>query len=185
MEAMNAVLDSGKARAIAVSNFSVEQMQECLKHGSIASNQPLYNMLDREIEDEILPFCDRKNIGVIVYSPLHQGLLTGKVDMDREFDEGDWRAEKWWFQPEQRREVLNFLDKVRPIAETHGKTLAQLAINWCLCQQGVTSAIVGARNPAQVRENAEGADWQLTDEELNLIRQWIGELKEAVGEKEK
>ncbi len=176
MEALNLLIEQGKVRAVGVSNFSVEMIKEALKHGPVASDQPLYNMLDRGIEDELLPYCDRADVGVICYSPLHQGLLTGAVTMEREFKEGDQRRRKPWFQPANRRRVIEFLDKLQPIAETHGKTLAQIAINWCLSQRGVTSAIVGARTPRQVIENAGGAGWRLSDEEIGQIRKWLEEL---------
>jgi aryl-alcohol dehydrogenase-like predicted oxidoreductase len=176
MEALNQILEEGKARAVGVSNFTPEMIEECLEHGTIVSNQPEYCMLCRDIEEGVLPCCRKNDVGVIVYSPLHQGLLTGKVTMDREFEEGDQRNWKPWFQPINRRRALDFLDKVRPIAEKHDKTLAQVAINWVLCQDGITSAIVGARNPQQVQENAEGAGWRLTEEELAQIREWLEDL---------
>lgn len=180
MEALNRILEEGKARAVGVSNFPPEMIAEARQHCPIASDQPLYNMLDREAEDKLLPYCAENGVGVVVYSPMHQGLLTGKVTMDREFEGDDIRKDKPWFRAENRRRALEFLDKVRPIAESHGKTLAQAAINWCLCQRGITAAIVGARRPEQVRENAGGAGWRLTDEELTAIRGWLEELGEPV-----
>jgi len=180
MEALNQILQEGKVRAVGVSNFSVDMIKEAHNNGPVASDQPLYNMLDRDIEEELLPYCDRANVGVICYSSLHQGLLTGAVTMDRRFREGDQRRRKPWFQPRNRRRVRDFLDNVRPIAEDHGKTLAQLAINWCLCRRGVTAAIVGARTPEQVVENTGGAGWRLSDEELGQIRKWLEELNGPV-----
>jgi aryl-alcohol dehydrogenase-like predicted oxidoreductase len=176
MDAMARILEAGKARAIGVSNFTPRMIDECRRHGTITSDQPLFNMLDRDVEEDVLPYCAEHGVGVICYSPLHQGLLTGEVTMDRQFNEGDQRNDKPWFQPENRRRVLAFLDKVRPIAEGHGRTLAQVAINWCLCQRGISAAIVGARRPEQVEENAGGTGWQLTGEELQQIRGWLAEL---------
>jgi aryl-alcohol dehydrogenase-like predicted oxidoreductase len=176
MEAMNQLLAEGKVRAVGVSNFTPEMIDECRRYTPITSDQPLYNMLDRAIEDDVLPHCAEHGVSVIVYSPLHQALLTGKVTMDRMFPADDLRSRKPWFRPENRRRVLEFLDRVHPIAEQHGKTLAQVAINWCLCQNGVTATLVGARRPEQVRENAGGAGWRLQTDELAEIRGWLEEL---------
>ncbi|MFO7897565.1 MAG: aldo/keto reductase [Planctomycetota bacterium] len=178
MTALVELKDEGKIRAIGVSNYTAEMMGECLEVAPLASVQPQYNMLDRSIEDELLPFCREHGIGVIAYSPLARGLLTGKVTMDREFEEGDHRAGRPWFQPRNRRRVLAFLDEIRPIAEKHDATLAQLAANWVIRQDGVTTAICGARRPEQAEENIRAADFVLTDEELAAIRRHLDELGE-------
>jgi len=181
MEALNQILEEGKAKAIGVSNFAPELIAAFREHGPIVSDQPLYNMLDRDIEEGLLPYCAENHVGVIVYSPLHQGLLTGAVTMDRTFGEGDQRNWKPWFKPENRKRVLEFLEKVKPIARKHRRTLAQVAVNWCLCQHGVTAALVGARNPEQVEENAGAAGWGLTRDELTRIRGWLDELGGPIG----
>ncbi|HUT32494.1 MAG TPA: aldo/keto reductase [Planctomycetota bacterium] len=170
MEALVTLKQQGKIRAIGVSNFTVEMMAECLKHGPLASDQPKYSLLDRKIEADVLPFCRERGVGVIVYSPLDQGLLTGKVTMDRTFPEGDYRSDRPWFQPANRRRVLDALEKVKPIAEAHQATLGQVTIAWTVAQPGVTAAIVGARNPQQARENARAADIRLSATELQAIR---------------
>jgi aryl-alcohol dehydrogenase-like predicted oxidoreductase len=170
MEALSLLLDQGKIRSIGVSNFTPEMMEECLRFAPIASDQPKYSLLERGIEKDILPFCLENHVGLIVYSPIAQGLLTGKVTMDRTFPEDDFRRGQPWFQPQNRRRVLEALDKVKPIADDHGVTLAQLAIQWTVSEPGVTSAIVGARNPKQVEENARAADFRLSDEERSTIR---------------
>jgi aryl-alcohol dehydrogenase-like predicted oxidoreductase len=176
MEAMVRLMDEGKIRAIGMSNFTPAMIEECRRHGPVHCDQPPYDMLGREAEEELLPYCAANGVGVIVYSPLHQGLLTGKVTMDRKFPHDDQRSWKPWFKPQNRERALEFLDKVRPIAEAHGKSLAQLAINWCLCQKGITGAIVGARTPEQVVENAGGAGWRLTKREVAQIHGWLEEL---------
>jgi aryl-alcohol dehydrogenase-like predicted oxidoreductase len=177
-EALNQVLEQGKARAVGVSNFTPAMIEEIRQYVPIASDQPLYNMLDRQAEAELLPYCADGNVAVICYSPLHQGLLTGKVPMDRTFGHDDIRIGKPWFGRANRRRVLAFLERVRPIAEVRGKTLAQVAVNWALCRRGMTAALVGARRPEQVEENVGGADWRLTEEELAAIRGWLEELGE-------
>ena len=176
MEALNQIREEGKAKAIGMSNFTPEMIAECRKYGPVVSDQPLYSMLDRGIEADLLPYCAENHVGVIVYSPLHQGMLTGAVTMDRTFGEGDQRSWKPWFKPENRRRVLEFLEKVRPIARKHHRTLAQVAVNWCLCHHGITAALVGARDPAQVEENAGAAGWCLSKDELTSIRGWLDEL---------
>jgi aryl-alcohol dehydrogenase-like predicted oxidoreductase len=178
IRALSRILDEGKARAIGMSNFTPEMIEEALRYAPVASDQPLYNMLDRGTEQDVLPFCAENEVGVIVYSPLHQGLLTGKVSAKRTFPEGDQRNWKPWFQPRNRKRVLAFLKKLGPIAAKHGKTLAQVAANWCLCRPGVTAAIVGARRPEQVEENAGAAGWKLDDEDLAQIRACLDGLGE-------
>lgn len=176
MAALLKLQEQGKIRAIGVSNYSVEQMKESIKHGSLASDQPQYNMLDRSIEAEILPFCRRNHIGVIAYSPLARGILTGKVTMGREFKKGDHRADIPWYQPKNRRRVLEFLEKIKPIADGHNATLAQLAVNWVICQDGITTAICGARTPEQVEENVKAGEFKLTAAEIAEIRHLLDQL---------
>jgi len=176
MGAMVQLLEEGKIKAIGVSNFTPEMIEQCRQYGPVHCDQPLYSMLDRGIEADVLPYCADNGVSVIVYSPLHQGLLTGKVTMEREFSGDDQRSGKPWFKAESRRRVLDFLEKVKPIADAHGKTLAQLTVNWCLCQRGLTAALVGARTAEQVAENVGGAGWRLTDEEVAQIRAWLDDL---------
>lgn len=176
MGALMKLKEEGKIRAIGVSNFSVEQMEECLSAGQLDSDQPQYNMLDRSIEDKILPFCRKNTVGIIAYSPLARGILTGKVTMDRTFAQTDHRSRQKWFQPVNRKRVLDFLEKVRPIADGHDATLAQLAANWVISQEGLTVAITGARNPAQVDENVKAGEFALSESELAEIRALLDEL---------
>jgi len=177
MDAMLTLKQQGKIRAIGVSNFTAGMMATCLKHGRLDSCQPKYSLLSREPEEEILPFCREHNIGVICYSPMEQGMLTGKVTMDREFKGDDNRQRKPWFQLHNRKRALEALEKIKPIAEKYGVTLAQLSVNWIISQPGVTAAIVGARNPDQARENAKAADFKLSDEDIQNIR----DVFEALG----
>jgi len=178
MEALAQLKQEGKIRAIGVSNFTPEMMAECLKYVELASGQPKYSMLSRAIEADVLPFARKHKIGILCYSPLEQGILTGKVTMDRKFPPGDNRVKMPWFKEHNRARALKFLERIKPIADGHGVTLAQLALNWVLCQEGVTSAIVGARRPEQVDENIGAAGWRLTDQELSEIRRLLEELGE-------
>ncbi len=169
MEAVDKLIKDGKIRAVGVSNFSVEQMEEARKTVPIASNQPPYSMLNRDIEKDVLPYCIENNIGVLAYSPLQRGLLTGKVDPDREFPETDHRAGLPGFRKENRKRVLDFLEKIKPIADSHNATLTQLVINWTVHRPGVTAALVGARNASQAEENAGAMSFKLTDKETEQI----------------
>lgn len=170
MEAMNELLAKGMIRAVGVSNFTVEMMQKCLALGPLASDQPRYSLLDRAIEKDVLPYTRKNGIGLIVYSPIAQGLLSGKVQPEREFPAGDWRVKNPLFSAENRRRILAALDEIRPIAEAHGVTLANLTARWLLEQEGVTAAIIGARNEAQARENARVGEFRLDAGETAKIR---------------
>ena len=170
IRAMVKLKEQGKIRAIGVSNYDVKWMTGATAAGPIASLQPPYSLIQRKIEAEILPFCREHNVGVIVYSPLERGLLTGKVSADREFPAGDHRAKHKYFTVENRKRVLAALEKVRPIAEGHGASLAQLAINWTAHQPGITAALVGARNAGQATHNAGALNFTLTADELGQIR---------------
>jgi aryl-alcohol dehydrogenase-like predicted oxidoreductase len=170
MAAMLKLKEQGKIRAIGVSNYDRTWLSRASKVAPLASLQPPYSLIQRKIEAEILPFCRENNIGVIVYSPLERGLLTGKVGPDREFAPGDHRAEHKYFTVENRKKVLAALDVVRPIADKHKASLAQLAINWTVHQPGITAALVGARNAEQAAHNAGALNFILSDQELAEIR---------------
>ena len=161
--------DEGKIRAIGVSNFDVQQLEEARRAlGSVplASDQPRYNALDRAIEADVLPWCHERGVSTLVYSPLEQGLLTGKVSLDRVFPEGDRRGELPAFRRDNRARVLTALAALEDIRASKSCTFAQLAIAWTVAQPGVTAAIVGARDGRQAAENARGAELRLKPDEL-------------------
>ena len=145
--------------------------QEAAAAGPLASLQPPYSLIQRKIEKEILPTCRELNVGVIAYSPMERGLLAGTVPADRIFPPGDHRATHKFFKPENRALVLESLEKVRPIAEKHGVSLAQMVINWTIQVPGITAAIVGARNAEQAEHNAKALSFRLSPEECAEIRQ--------------
>jgi len=177
MEAVAKLMKAGKVRAAGVSNFTVEEMAEARKVVPLASDQPPYSMVKRDIEKDVLPWCRKNRVGVIVYSPLQLGLLTGKLTMDRQFTGDDQRARLSYFKPANRRRVIEFMDKLRPFAEAHSATLAQLVINWTIHRPGITSALVGARNPQQAEENARAAAFRLSEEETRRIDELVDGLK--------
>jgi len=174
---MARLVEEGKVRHIGVSNFTVGQMQRMQKIHPVASLQPPYSMLHREVEDELLGFCGTNGIGVIVYSPMQRGLLTGKFDAERvaNLPEGDHRKVNPDFQPPQFDATLELVEQLRPIAERNGRTLAQLAISWVLRRPEVTSAIVGARKPSQITETAPASDWELSKKDIKQIEQLLNE----------
>ena len=170
MAAMLQLKAQGKIRAIGVSNYDVSWLKKALAVAPVASLQPPYSLIQRKIEAEILPFCREKNIGVIVYSPLERGLLAGAVPPDRKFGEGDHRATHKFFTVENRKRVLAALEIVKPIAERHKASLAQMVINWTANEPGITGALVGARNAEQAKHNAQAMDFTLTHVERAEIR---------------
>jgi len=163
--------EEGKIRAVGVSNATIEQIDEYREVGPIDTDQERYSLLDRRMEAEQLPYCGQHNLGFLAYSPIGQGLLSGKVTVDREFPEGDLRRGNARFSVENRQKVLAMLDEWNPIAEAHDATCAQIAVAWALAQPGLTHALVGARNPDQARENAAAGDLELSPEELATIEE--------------
>ncbi len=162
----------GKVRAIGVSNFDVKQLKRVQPIAPVSSLQPPYSMLMRQIEDQILPYCLENNIGVIVYSPMHNGLLTGKMTRERiaAFPESDWRKHiNPAFQEPYLSKNLALVELLRDIGARHDKSAAEVAIAWTLHHPAVTGAIVGVRRPDQVDGVVGALDFQLSDDEFNEI----------------
>lgn len=170
MAAMLKLKDQGKIKAIGVSNYDVNWLTKARAVAPVESLQPPYSAIQRRIEPEILPWCRKNNVGVICYSPMERGLLTGKVSPAREFPPGDHRAKHKYFTPENRQRVLDALEKVRPIADRHKASFAQLMINWTVNEPGITAALVGARNAEQAEHNAHSLDFTLSAAERAAIR---------------
>lgn len=168
LSAMNDLKDQGKIRAIGVSNFNKSQVKEALSHAHIVSLQPPYSLFWRQIEKNTLPFCVEKNITILAYAPLAQGILTGKFGPNPTFEKGDHRIANRLFQPENYTRVLAALEKLTPIARKYEISLGQLAIAWVIAQTN-TCAIVGARNSDQVTENAKAMAVTLTTEDLSTM----------------
>jgi aryl-alcohol dehydrogenase-like predicted oxidoreductase len=166
--------EEGKIRYIGGSNFSVEQMERAMKIAPITSMQPPYSAIVRETEDEILPFCLENNIGVIVYSPMQAGLLTGAMTKERvaSFTSEDWRSRDDQFQEPRLSRNLALADLLVEIGERHGRTAGEVAIAWTLRNPAVTAAIVGARNARQVDGNIGALTFRLSEAEINEIEAW-------------
>ncbi len=176
METMEALRCEGRIRAVGVSNFTVPVLEKALEYGTIDALQPPYNMIWRFIEAEVLPCCRAHNIGITTYSSLAQGILTGTLTLDTQFKEGDIRPQSVLFQPENYGRCLAMVDKLRPIADRLGVTLAQLALRWVIEQEGVTCSLVGARTPAEIEENVGAVGWELPAEARREIQTLSDEL---------
>jgi aryl-alcohol dehydrogenase-like predicted oxidoreductase len=167
--ALRELLDAGKTRCIGVSNFTVDQLQEFKSICPLSVCQPHYNMLQREIEAAILPWCIENQVAIVCYWPLMKGLLAGKLSRDHVFAEQDGRKKYPMFQGTEWQKNHDFLDSLRPIAVECDKTLVQLVINWTIQQTGITSALCGAKRPAQIEDNAGAMCWSLTPDQMQRI----------------
>lgn len=166
METLERLRAAGRIRAIGVSNFTSHEMRAASEYGQIDVLQPPYNMFWRFIEGDQLPYCREKGIGIMAYSGLAQGLLTGNLTPRTIFAEGDERPTTVLFQPEVYARCLDAVEALRPIAAGAGLTVPRLAIAWLLRRAGVSSALVGARTVAEIEENAGGAAGHMSAEQM-------------------
>ena len=164
----------GKVRWIGVSNFNVQQMKRIEAIAPITSLQPPYSLISPEIEESILPHCLEKNIGVIVYSPMKSGLLTGKMTRERvqSLPEDDFRKRALAFQEPNLTRNLALADKLVQIGKRHGKSAGEVAIAWALRHPAVTGAIVGMRSAKQAREVLGAADFRLSEDEIRELSEF-------------
>ncbi len=165
MQALVRLKEQGKIRAIGVSNFSGAQLAEALEVGEIVSLQPPYSLFWRQVEQDARPLCLARKLAILAYSPMAQGLLTGKFGPDHRFKQGDHRTKNRLFQAENFGRAQAALTALAPIAERHGATLGQLALAWVMAQPN-TCAIAGARNAEQAAQNAAAARITLALEDL-------------------
>ncbi len=180
-EPMSAFADfqrQGKIRYGGVSNFSVAQMKECLETFPIICNQVGYHLFDFRMEPEVLPFCQQNGLGVMAYGSLAHGLLTGAMTPDTKFEADDWRRSlvafgQPIFQGEHFLRNLKKVDRLKEIAASKGKTVAQLALAWVISNPAISVALVGVRRPSEVQENVRAADWAMTEQEREEIRKVV------------
>ena len=168
MDALNELKVQGKIRAIGVSNFSRMQLDEAAQYGKIVSLQPPYSLLWRHVETDAMPYCIDNNVTILAYSPMAQGILTGKFGPNHDFAKGDHRTKNRLFQPEIYQGVLSALDQLRLIAEEYSCTLGQLALAWIIAQPKAC-AIAGARNDKQAVENSAAANITLSEDALSRM----------------
>ncbi|CAM3856139.1 aldo/keto reductase [Mucilaginibacter galii] len=173
MEAILLLKEQGKIREAGVSNYSASQMEEAEKTIKLASNQAPFSMVKRDIEADIVPYCIEHHKGILAYSPMERGLLTGKMKPGQQFGEGDHRAGLKFFKDENIERTNAFLAKIKPLADEKNATLGQLVIRWTINRPGITVALVGARNAEQASQNAKAIEIKLNDDEMAFI---TGEL---------
>ncbi len=184
-EAWAAIADlvkEGKIRYAGVSNFSIEQLKRIQPIHPVTSLQPPYSMLVRDVENELLEYCLANNIGVIVYSPMQKGLLTGKFSRERiqNLPQDDHRRGDPHFQEPELSANFELVESLRTIAQKNSKTVAQLAIAWVLRRPEVTAAIVGARHPSQIEETVVAGDWVLSREDIVAIDRLLNRHQETL-----
>ena len=183
MDTLTKLKDQGKIRAIGVSNVSLDELKENCRCGPVASDQFRYSMLFRDPEKDILPYCAQHSIATLTYMSLEQGLLTGKIGMDRVFKPTEFRGNTFWntwLIPVNRKKVLDLLTTWKDLTDKYGCTLSQLVIAWTAAQPGVTHVLAGGRNVQQVTENARAGDLVLEPADLQRIRRDVIALGEPV-----
>ncbi len=165
------LIDEGKVRAGGVSNFDVGLLERCEAVGHVGSLQPPFSLINRSAGGDVIPWCAEHDTGVIVYSPMQSGLLTGRWSADRtqSLDASDWRRKSDEFNPPRLERNLGLAAALEPIAERHDVAVAAIAVAWTLAWPGVTGAIVGGRSPEQVDGWIPAASVQLTDADLEEI----------------
>ncbi|MCP2169769.1 aldo/keto reductase [Goodfellowiella coeruleoviolacea] len=179
--ALQELVDAGKIRHVGVSNYDVAQMGAFAEIRPVETLQPPYHLFRRGIEAEILPYTRAHNIGVLAYSPLASGLLTGHFDENSTFEADDWRSRSSAFTGDALRRNLAVVRRLAEFAEQRGITVSQLAIAWVLAQPGVHVAIVGARSSANIAASAAAADVQLTAEDLARIDELTADAVPILG----
>lgn len=177
MEAIGQLIHQGKIRAAGGSNYSTEDMTRAGTVVTQASNQVAYSMVKRGIEDDVVPFCIENNIGIVVYSPMQRGILSGKIKPGHTFKPGDSRPDTPFYKPENVKRINDFLDRIRPVADGKEVNLAQLVLRWTLQRPGVSTVLAGIRNEEQLWENAEAMEFELSPEEMETINKHLEELE--------
>ena len=168
-EVVKKLIDQGKVRAAGVCNYNTAQVEEAFEVIPLASNQVPYSLIFRDIEKSVVPQAIEKGMSIIPYSPLQRGLLTGKIKPGHKFNAGDTRESNRFYTDESIRRTQELLHHIRPIAEKHNATLAQVIINWTIHRPAIGCVLVGARDEKQVTENAGALSLNLTKEEMEKI----------------
>jgi aryl-alcohol dehydrogenase-like predicted oxidoreductase len=176
MEAVASLIKEGKVRAAGVCNYSAQQVEEALKTLNLVSNQVPFSMVNRKIEKEEIPQALKSGLGILPYSPLQRGVLTGKIKPNHQFNDGDSRSSSRYYKPENIARINAMLDKIKPIADGYDASLSQLVINWTVHRPAMACVLVGARDEKQVKDNARALAFKLTAEETKKINQVVDEL---------
>lgn len=173
MELLLKFKQQGKIRAIGVCNVTLDELKENIRCGGAVSDQFRYSMLNRDAETDILPYCAEHNIATLTYMSLEQGLLTGKIGMDRVFKPTEFRSNTYWntwLIPANRQRVLDLLAGWKDLTNKYACTLSQLVLAWTAAQHGVTHVLAGGRNLTQVKENARAGELNLEPADLQRLR---------------
>jgi aryl-alcohol dehydrogenase-like predicted oxidoreductase len=176
MEVLEGLRREGRIRAIGVSNFDVEMIEIASRHGTVDVLQPPYNLIWRFVEEDTLPYCQKHDIGIVTYSSLAQGLLTGTLRLNTPYRPDDQRPRSVLWLPENYGKCLYAVERLRPVAAELGVSLAQLALRWLVSQSGVTSVLIGARTPEEIGEDAGAVDWELPEETMETIQEISDEI---------
>jgi aryl-alcohol dehydrogenase-like predicted oxidoreductase len=177
------LMDEGKTRSVGVSNVSLEQIRQFHAVCPITAYQPRYNMLQRDIEADTLPWSREHGVAVCIYWPLMKGLLSAKFPRDHQFDPRDGRQRLPMYHGDEWQKNQDFLDELRAIAAETGHTVAQIVVNWTIRQPGITCALCGAKRPDQIRETASAAGWELSPINLARIEQAIARRGKIISRK--
>ncbi|WP_326565847.1 aldo/keto reductase [Amycolatopsis rhabdoformis] len=180
-QTLQSFVDAGKVRHIGVSNYTAAQLAAFDETRPVETLQPPYHLFRRGIETDPLPYAREHNVGVLAYSPLGSGLLTGTFTADSVFEESDWRSKSSAFQGENLRHNLAIVDKLAAFAAERGTSVSRLAIAWTLAQPGVHVAIVGARKPAHIADSTAAADLDLTADDLAEIERITADAVQVGG----
>lgn len=179
MRALDDLVKQGKARAVGLSNFKLDEIETCMKTRRVDVVQYCWNMFDRRMQQEIFPYCREHDIGVMAYGSLAYGMLTGTFNEEMTFDKGDWRAKRGQllninlfqhlFGPDHFLKNLRAVEELKAMAQRYGKSLPQFALRWTLSNPIVSTALVGCRNPKEVDDNVGAIGWSISDADMKEI----------------
>src|ERR1700722_3037699 len=179
MRALDDLVKQGKARAVGLSNFKLNEIETCMKARRVDVVQYCWNMFDRRMQKEIFPYCRQNNIGVMAYGSLAYGMLTGTFNEEMTFDKGDWRAKRGQllninlfqhlFGPDHYLKNLRAVEELKAMAKRYGKSLPQFALRWTLSNPIVSTALVGCRNPKEVDDNVGALGWSISEADMKEI----------------
>ncbi|KAB2687946.1 aldo/keto reductase [Brucella tritici] len=167
--ALEELKQAGKIRAVGASNVNPPELEQYIQTGALDAIQERFSMIDREIEQDLLPLTTANNVSTLSYSSLALGLLSGMIGPERVFSGDDQRKDNLRFSVANRQKAKDFATAIKPVADRHGATIAQIVIAWTLARSGVTFALCGARNPAQALDNAQAGRLRLSSDDLAAI----------------
>lgn len=169
MEALNKLKEEGKIKNIGCSNFTASQIKEYMQFGEINCVQVEYNILNQEAEETLFPLCKELGLTTIIFSPLAQGLLSGKYDKESKFDKNDRRSTSKYFMPDAMEKSEPLFDKLVELSQKYSKTMAQIAIRWILDNHDANTVLIGAKTPGEIEEAAGASGWSLEKQDREAL----------------